>query len=74
MTVLHTGSTQKFADGWQKVFGDKKKAKATKEAMKRTAKTKPPKRVAKAASAKTKTASAKAQGLKGAKNAKGKSK
>jgi hypothetical protein len=50
VTVLNTGSTKQYADGWQQVFGDKKKAKVTKQAMKRTTKTKPPKRTAKAMS------------------------
>lgn len=43
MTVTHTGSTQKFAEGWQKIFGSGKgtKRRAAKPAKSRAAKKSP---------------------------------
>lgn len=47
MTVLHTGSTKDYSENWQAIFGDKK----AKSAAKRTSKTKPTKRAARATTA-----------------------
>jgi hypothetical protein len=51
VTVLHTGSTKEYSENWQQIFGNQK----TKSAAKRTSKTKPPKRTARAKSAKKKS-------------------
>ena len=46
MTVLHTGSTQKFATGWESIFD---KSAARKSAAKKTAKKAPVKKASPAA-------------------------
>ena len=37
MTILNTGSTKKFAEGWGAIFGGAKKIAATKPAAKKKA-------------------------------------
>ena len=46
MTVLHTGSTEKFASGWETIFGRGQKSKAAKKAssVKPAARKKPAKK------------------------------
>ncbi|MEM8679681.1 MAG: hypothetical protein AAGF97_10055 [Planctomycetota bacterium] len=40
MTILRTGSNEKYSEGWDQVFGKRKTTKASKASSKRTVKKK----------------------------------